>query len=379
MRARALLAEPLPLVLFVLAVVALEERPLRIVLRGENVRRDAIEEPAIVRDDEHAAGELEQRLLERAQRLDVEVVARLVEEQHVAALEQRRREMEPAALAAGKLSDELLLVRALEVEPAEVGARLHLELADGEDVLPVADRLPRRLVVRQRFARLVDHRELHRVADLDLSRIGLLLAGDHAEQRRLARAVRADDPDDRAGRNAKRQVVDEKLVAEPLADVLEFDRVVAQALGDRDEDLRGLVALLVLVRRKLLEARDARLALRLAPLRVLAHPFELLLHRPDARLLLLRLDFQPLALLVEPTAVVALPRNATAAVELEDPFGGVVEEVAVMRHRDDGPRELREILLEPVDAFRVEVVRRLVEQQHVGTRQQQPAQRDAAL
>src|SRR5688500_2354327 len=69
-RTGSFLAEPLALVLLVLAVVALEEYPLRVVLRREDVRRDAIEEPAIVRDDEHAAGELEQRLLERPQCLD---------------------------------------------------------------------------------------------------------------------------------------------------------------------------------------------------------------------------------------------------------------------------------------------------------------------
>ena len=54
-------------------------------LAREDVRRDAVEEPAVVRDDHDAAGVLEQRVLERAQRLDVEVVRRLVEEQHVAA------------------------------------------------------------------------------------------------------------------------------------------------------------------------------------------------------------------------------------------------------------------------------------------------------
>ena len=112
----------------------------------------------------------EQRILERAQRLDVEVVRRLVEQQHVAALQQRRGEMQPAALAAGKLADVLLLVAALEVEAAEVGARRHLELADGEDVLAAGDRLPRGLVVGQRFARLVDDGELRRMADDDRRR-----------------------------------------------------------------------------------------------------------------------------------------------------------------------------------------------------------------
>ena len=67
-----------------------------------------------------------------------------------------------------------------------------------------------------------------------------------------------------------------------------------------------------------------------------------------------------------------------AAVELEDPAGDVVEKVAIVRDRDDGAREILEEALEPRDGFGVQVVRRLVEQQHVGVRQQQAAQRDAA-
>ena len=76
--------------------------------------------------------------------------------------------------------------------------------------------------------------------------------------------------------------------------------------------------------------------------------------------------------------VVALERDAAAAVELEDPLGDVVEEVAVVGDRDDRARVLLEEPLEPVDRLGVEVVGRLVEQQQVGVAEQQPAQRDAA-
>jgi hypothetical protein len=69
----------------VVLVVALEPHDLAVALEGEDVRRDAVEEPAIVADDDGAAREVEQGLLERAQRVDVEVVGRLVEQQHVAA------------------------------------------------------------------------------------------------------------------------------------------------------------------------------------------------------------------------------------------------------------------------------------------------------
>ena len=68
-----------------------------------------------------------------------------------------------------------------------------------------------------------------------------------------------------------------------------------------------------------------------------------------------------------------------AAVEFENPLGGVVEEVAVVGDGDDGAREADEELFQPFDRFGVEVVGRFVEQQHVGPGEQQLAQRDAAL
>ena len=64
------------------------------------------------------------------------------------------------------------------------------------------------------------------------------------------------------------------------------------------------------------------------------------------------------------------------AIQFEDPAGDVVEEVAVVRDRDDRPGVLLEVLFEPRHGFRVEMVRRLVEQQDVGLLQQQTAERD---
>ena len=91
---------------------------------------DAVEEPAVVADDHRAAGEGEERVLEGAQRVDVEVVGRLVEQQHVAAAAQHLGQVDPVALAARELADLLLLVAALEAEAGDVGAAVHLAAAD---------------------------------------------------------------------------------------------------------------------------------------------------------------------------------------------------------------------------------------------------------
>src|SRR5690242_4249812 len=57
---RRLLAQALLLVGLVFLVVAGEEDPLRVVLSGEDVGGDAVEEPAVVRDDQHRAGEFQE-------------------------------------------------------------------------------------------------------------------------------------------------------------------------------------------------------------------------------------------------------------------------------------------------------------------------------
>src|SRR5690606_14035937 len=147
--------------------VALEPDDLAVALEGQDVRGDAVDKPAVVADDHGAAGELQQRLLERPERVDVEVVGRLVEQQQIGARLQHLGEMDPVALAAGELPDLLLLVRALEVEARDIGAARHLALAELDLVEPVRDLFPDGAVGCQRVARLIDIAELHRVADAE--------------------------------------------------------------------------------------------------------------------------------------------------------------------------------------------------------------------
>ena len=75
-----------------------------------------------MRDDHDTAGEFEQGVFQRAQGFHVEVVGRLIQQQHVAAGDQGLGQMQAAAFAAGQVADDLLLVAALEVEAADVGA-----------------------------------------------------------------------------------------------------------------------------------------------------------------------------------------------------------------------------------------------------------------
>src|SRR3546814_2745631 len=88
------------------------------------------------------------------------------------------------------------------------------------------------------MARLVAIAERHRVADAELAAVRRLLRGDHAKQRRLARAVRPDDADDAARRQLEAQIVDQEMIAEALAQPLRLDHQIAEPRPWRNDDLR---------------------------------------------------------------------------------------------------------------------------------------------
>src|SRR4026208_518187 len=78
-------ALPLLEILRVVTIGPLEPYRLRVSLEREDVRRDAIEKPAVVRDHNGTSRKVAQRFLERSQRIDVQIVRRLVQQQQIPA------------------------------------------------------------------------------------------------------------------------------------------------------------------------------------------------------------------------------------------------------------------------------------------------------
>src|SRR5262249_45223673 len=152
-------------------------------------------------------------------------------------------------------------------------------LAELDQLLAAGDLLPHRLLAIERFAALVDIAELRRLADLDRASVRLLLFGDQAEQRRLAGAVRADHADDAARRQLEGEVLEQEILAIGFRESIGLDDVLAESLGDRNDDLRRLQRLLGRFRDELLVALEARLVLGLAGARRSLNPFALALDR----------------------------------------------------------------------------------------------------
>ena len=120
-------------------------------------------------------------------------------------------------------------------------------------------------------------------------------------------------------------------------------------------DLDPVELHVLLLREQPLVGAEPRLRLRVPGLRRRANPLE---PRASARrradsCFLVR---EPNLLLLEPAGVVAFVGDSAPAVELEDPAGDVVEEVAVVGHGDDGAGVVGEEPLEPGDGLRVRFV-----------------------
>ena len=71
-----------------------------IALKGQNVRTKTVQKETVVADDNGTTGKIFDRIFQRTQGLNIKIVGRLIEQQHVAARSQQFRHMNTVALTA---------------------------------------------------------------------------------------------------------------------------------------------------------------------------------------------------------------------------------------------------------------------------------------
>ena len=148
--------------------------------------------------------------------------------------------------------------------------------------------------------------------------------------------------------------------------MLSLNHFVAQSRSVGDEDFQLFLFLFHgLVEQSVITVQTS-LTLSLAGLGSHTHPFQLTLQCFAPLALLLFFLSQPLCLLFQPTAIVALPRNAFTTVKFQNPSSHVVKEVTVVGNGYDRAFILLEMLLQPINGFGIQMVRGLVEQKYVG-------------
>ncbi len=126
--------------------------------------------------------------------------------------------------------------------------------------------------------------------------------------------------------------------------------------------------------RQFFKACNTRFGFRLASFRVLANPFQFFFQGFLACAFAAFFLLKAVLLLVQPGTVVAFPRNARSSVQFQNPFGGIVQKVAVVGNSHHSTWELVQELLKPVHRFSIQVVGGFVQQQHVRFAHQQAAQ-----
>ena len=164
---------------------AADERPL---LVGH-----ALHEETVVRDQDERAGPTVQQVLHEREHIRIQVVAGLVQDEHVRLLQNSEQQRQAALLTTGKILDAAphLLLREAEALKELLGARFlalhhHIALATGEH-------LSNRIVLDglQLIELLGEDAEAHRGPDLHATAARAELTLDDVEQRGLARAILA--------------------------------------------------------------------------------------------------------------------------------------------------------------------------------------------
>src|SRR6266545_1901613 len=366
-RARSLVASPD--VVRPAAVVATDGS----ILERERPLRDRVDQRAVVRHEQDRAGERLERRLECLARLEIQVVRRLVEHEEVRTARDDVRECEASAFSARQHRDRLLvLVPSGEEEAAEQRLRLWAREIGG-----ALRRLEHRVTLVELDLLLREVADVDAVAEVRAPAVFVSPAEQRLEERRLARAVRADKRDVLTALEREGRVVEQLALADSHAELLRLDdRSPASWWIDEAEaeslraprEQRDLVADLRLL---LCEPADLRqFGLRLLRLRFLvAEACDEALEPGDVLCIarcLLRGDLQARRLLEPPPVPGAGEVRGAAGLELEHGSRRCLEKPAVVRDEHDARVERLQLVLKPLEARDVEVVRRLVKEQEVG-------------
>ena len=348
---------------------------------GDHAGHGAVEEVAVVADQDHGAGIVRDQFLQQVERLEVEVVGRFVQHQQVRRAREGACEHQPPALPARERRERRarLLGREQEVlhvadHVARLPAHMHLVAAPFGQCLGQGDR-----GIEAR-ALLVEPHHLEPGAQAHLARIRGQHAGQHVEQRGLARAVRAHDADAVAADDAGGEIPHDEAFAIGLGDALGRDDEVARpgrlARGHAHPALRAhAFAPLRAQRVQVLEPPD----IALAPRRhAVAQPVFLPhdLARELVRLALLVLQDLVAPFLEMREAAFEPPRRA--AIQPDHRARQAFEEAPVMADQHQGGIERGQFPFQPFDRRQVEMVGGFVQQQDVGTRRERAREGGAA-
>ena len=246
------------------------------------------------------AGEVLQALLQCTQGVNINIVRRLIEQQHVRLALEREGKMQAVALTAGQHAALLLLVGTGEVKPAQVRACVDLPTAYADELRAVGDGLIHGFVRVDVRVHLIDVAHLDCLAYGERAFVGFLHSHDHAEQSCLACAVGTDYTYNAVRRQHEVQILHQQFVAKRLAYALRIDNFVAQTRTVGDKYLQFLLALFLLLVQHAVVGAQTCLGLSLSGFGCHTHPLQFALQGLAAFAGLLLLHRHACCFLLEP-------------------------------------------------------------------------------
>ena len=341
-----------------------------------DLRDEAVEEVAVVADADERAVEVLERLLEDVLRLEVKMVGRFIKDEEIDGLKQEFHQGQAGALAAREHLHLLRAGLAAKHKRAEQVANLIANLALRYIVYGLING---QVLVEQRGLILCEIAYLHVVAERQRALV-LQLAHNTFDERGLAFAVAAHEGHFVAALDGQANVGEYTLLAESLAHAVHHHGVLARARRGRKLQAQGRGVLLIYLNEfQFLEHLDT--ALHLESLGVSSlEAFDEILRLLNHLLLLLpllHLLFAALGAQLQVVGIVHLVVVDTSHRHLDGARGDIVHEFAVVANDDHGLAIADEEILEPADTLDVQVVGRLVKEQHVGILQQHLGQLNA--
>ena len=226
-----LLAHDLPAELVLLALFFLQHRVAPCLEMGKALvepasvaavepdggARHALQEAAVVRDEDQRGGGAIELVLQPLDRGQVEMVGRLVEQQDVRLGRQHAGECGAPRLAAGQLGRLLLAGQAEVIE--QIGSAMWI-VGRSKACLDIGTHGDKTFEVR--FLRQIANGGRWLAEHLAVLRLDQ--SGRDLEQRRLAGAVAADQRDAIAGQHLKRGAVEQRRAAEGEANIVELEQ-----------------------------------------------------------------------------------------------------------------------------------------------------------
>ena len=331
-----------------------------------------------MRDHHEGARPGVQEVLQLLEGVDVQVVGRLVEQQHVRLGHEHACELQAPPLAAGEVPHRGALPLGGKSEPLRQlrgGQFAFAERDVGGHVLDGVDDAALRIEIVEFLAQPADAGGLPLDPFAGCERV---LPCQGAQQRGFAGAVHANQADALARGEPPGEAVDERApVGGVDARVLELDDYASLPLFGKRHEFHGVAR-----RRHVFDqgfrGLDAVARLGGAGGRAAAQPSQLLAGQVLPALLDRVGLASPLRARERPVVVAALVDVHRPVVDLPGQRGHGVQEPAVVRDHHDGDLARQQVVGEPLHALDVQVVRRLVQHHEVEVLNKRRGEVDAA-